>query len=160
MLPSVVNLFRYIMALEHILTVNPLQLAPAQTAPACSLSYGAEQDVAEAEMINTSFLSFTRWILPDEQPSFTQTTNKKIRQRRTFPFELTRNRLAIIGRSRAQTCNEALVGYLPETAVWLDRKWLRKDQSQSGAAAALTPADYKGPRCVQGLFTNSIPTGV
>lgn len=57
----------------------------------------------------------------------------KISQRRTFPFELTRNWLAIIGRSQIQTCNEALVGYLLKTAVWLDRKWLRKNQSQRGA---------------------------
>lgn len=63
------------MSLGQILNVNPQQLAPAQTALACSLSYRAEQDVAEAEMIDF-FSSFTRWILPDEQHSFSQTTNK------------------------------------------------------------------------------------
>lgn len=55
MLPSVVNLFRYIVPLEYIFIVNPLQLAPAETVLACSLSYVAEQDVVRAEMLNSNF---------------------------------------------------------------------------------------------------------
>lgn len=80
---------------------------------------------------------------------------RTITQWRTFPFELTSNRLAIIGRSQAQTCNEALVGYLPEAAVWLDRKWLRNDQSQRGAVAAIPLLISRGLCCIPGLLGNS-----
>lgn len=53
--------------------------------------------------------------------------------RRTFHSSLQWNRLAIIGRSQAQTSSAALVGSLHKSAVWLDRKWLRRNQSQRGA---------------------------
>lgn len=52
LLPGVVNLTRTIVSL---FIVNPVQLAPADTAVACSLSYRAEQDMAEAEMLKSIF---------------------------------------------------------------------------------------------------------
>lgn len=55
LLPGVVNLTRAIVSLEYIFIVNPVQLAPADTAVACSLSYRAEQDMAEAEMLKSIF---------------------------------------------------------------------------------------------------------
>ena len=94
------------------------------------------------------FLFFPRtgyFLISGPHPPRQQT---QITRRRTFPFELTRNRLAIIGRSQTPTCDEALVGYLLGTAVWLDRKWLRKNQSLRGAvrpvAGCGTPTHRQG----------------
>lgn len=115
------------------------------------LCWSAQGDAAKAEMIDV-FLKYASSKRPHPQP-FTSTANKKQRQWRTSPFEVTRNRLAIIGRSHAQTCNEALVGSLPETAVWLDRKWLRSDQSQRCAAAA--PLRRRGMLRLRTLFRSS-----
>lgn len=81
--------------------------------------------------------------------------------RRTFHSSLQWNRLPIIGRSQAQTSSAALVGSLRKSAVWLDRKWLRRNQSQRGAplpAAGLPSLRAASPPRAPALPLSATPS--
>lgn len=151
-LPLVFNVFSNIIFNRSIFALHPVQFVPVESVLACSLLQCSRKTRLRPEwqiVIINYVYNYYYYFATTGLHSLRQQI-KKIRQWRTFPFEVTRNRLAIIGRSQAQTCNEALVGYLPQTAVWLDRKWLRNDQSQRAAALAITPRNSRGPCCVQG----------
>lgn len=49
----------HIVAIEWNLIENPVKPAPTDSALACSLSCGAEEDVAAAEISNNHFLKFS-----------------------------------------------------------------------------------------------------